>query len=222
MSGNGSESAESGSESADKASAVRAGSEHGIWSWPRELNSGRALSSVGGTPIAILGGFSLTNAISAAREVDGGLWRELSIIFFGVAVTFFIAALLFIIIATAYASSPSERLDWAPEARQDKQKLETLRKFQYQDEWLLDNYSFRIELATIAGIVGTLAGLTCLLIAAYDNWSTRIIAIVMAATVIFVTMAYFRWPQWLFPGPSNWPGELSEIEDEQWEVMQKD
>ncbi|MEU0216864.1 hypothetical protein ABZ281_17850 [Streptomyces sp. NPDC006265] len=175
-----------------------------------------------GTPIAILGGFSLTNAVVAAKE-SGGLWRDLAVAFFGGAVAFLLSALLFISIATRYTSSPGERLEWVPEAKMDAEKVENIRIFQRQDAWLLSKYFRSITLATTVGISGTLLGMAALLISYRRSWAVILTACLLLICAVLTISANFQWPKFLFPRPNDWKPDspLSVLSAAEWDLIRK-
>ncbi|BDM70213.1 hypothetical protein HEK616_37000 [Streptomyces nigrescens] len=193
----------------------------GVWKWARELNSDRAISTVGGTPIAILGGFSLSNAVVAANEPQG-VWREIAIACFGVAVTFLICALLFILMATRYTSSPRERLEWEPEARWQSEKMEDIRRYQRQDKWLLERYFRNIAWATTIGIAGALLGMAALLVSSHISWAVIFVACLLSSCSALAVLANFQRPRWIFPRPENAPdAPLPVLTPEEWEWARK-
>ena len=187
-----------------------------IWDSPRELGSGAAMSGIGSTAIAVLGGFALATDVGVVA-MAATLWRDLGLVLLSLAVAAFVIALLFVSESAQYAVTPDVRLDWTPEARHDAEILESERTFQRQDEWLLDKYATRISTSVMVGIVSTLVALGCLTQTVHRSWATLLAAAVLALAVLIVLANYFgvRCPA-LFPRPADWaryrqvPPKLSE------------
>ncbi|MGP9017670.1 hypothetical protein ACT1U9_04570 [Streptomyces sp. BR1] len=180
------------------------------WDHPRELGSARALGSVGGAPISVLGGFTLTAAITAARVPCQTIWRDLATATLSAAVVCFLLGLIFISEAAPYIASPDERLSWHPEAKYDTNALEMLRRKQRQDEWMLDLYEKRKNWAITWGILFTLAGLAFLLLTTDDTWGVYFAAAAIGVAFTITLLSQLRrrarfFTQRLFPRLDDWP-----------------
>lgn len=115
------------------------------------------LAAIGGTSVAVLGGFAFSTAVLVAAEPATG-WNEAALALFGAAVAAFAISIIWIARASQYQATPDERLMRRPEAKADPAVLEAVRRAQRQDEWLIDLYSVRIAWSTTIGVVTTLLG----------------------------------------------------------------
>ncbi len=175
-----------------------------IWDSPRELGSGAAMSGIGSTAIAVLGGFALTTEVGTLA-LTATLWRDVALVLLSAAVSSFVIALVFVSESAQYQVTPDVRLNWTPEARHDPQVLETERRLQRQDEWLLDKYAIRISVATLFGIVSTLVALGCLTQTVHRSWGTDLAAVLLVPAVAVVVLNHFRFKRaGLFPRPADW------------------
>jgi MFS family permease len=175
-----------------------------VWDSPRELGSVQSITAVGGTPISVLAGFSLTSAIMIA-SARGGVWRDVAVIFFAIAASAFILALSLIVDAINYAASPDIRLAYTPEAKVCEEVLQQQRKFQREDEWLLDIYNRHIVRSTTAGVVSSLLGLGAALLTARVSWGIIAGVVVLAVVTVVVALNFFNKAGRLFPRPHHVP-----------------
>ncbi len=90
-----------------------------------------------------------------------------------------------------------------PEAEIDKDRLEDVRRSQYQDEQLLDLYDIRIRWVSNAGTAPTLAGLACALAAMHKTSTGALVGAGFAAAAAVLTL--LRWSGrrllWIYPRP---------------------
>jgi hypothetical protein len=175
-----------------------------VWRRPRELGSVQSITAVGGTPISVLAGFSLTSAIMVAAA-GGGVWRDVAVALFAVAAGAFILALELIVEAVNYAATPDMRLTYHPEAAVDEDALAFERDQQRQDEWLLDIYNRRISLGTTAGIAASLLGLGAALLTARVSWGVLAGVAVVVPLAALAVLNQGRRAAWLFPNPASVP-----------------
>ncbi len=175
-----------------------------VWDSPRELGSVQSITAVGGTPISVLAGFSLTSAIMAATAT-GSVWRDIAVALFAIAEGAFILALSLIVEAISYAASPDIRLTYRPEARVSEDALQEERGLQREDEWLLDIYNRRIGWSTTAGVVGSLGGLAAALLSAHITWGVAVGVVVVLLVASVVVLNQVGKAGWLFPRPHQVP-----------------
>jgi hypothetical protein len=175
-----------------------------VWDSPRELGSVQSITAVGGTPISVLAGFSLTSAIMAATAA-GSVWRDIAVALFAAAAGAFILALSLIVEAISYAASPDIRLNYRPEARVSEDALQEERGLQREDEWLLDIYNRRIGWSTTAGVVGSLGGLAAALLTAHITWGVAVGVVVVLLVAAVVVLNQVGKAGWLFPRPHHVP-----------------
>jgi MFS family permease len=173
-----------------------------VWDSPRELGSVQSITAVGGTPISVLAGFSLTSAIMVSGAA-GGVWRDVAVVLFAVAAAAFILALE----AVSYAASPDIRLAYRPEARISEEVLQEERRLQYEDEWLLDIYNQRIVWSTTVGVAGSLGGLGAALLTARVTWGVVIGVVVLVLVTGVVLLNQLNRAGRLFPRPHHVPAE---------------
>lgn len=172
-----------------------------MWASPRELGSGGpALASLGSSTVAILAGFCLTSAVSTGR--NSGSPSQIAAGAFGLGAIAFVLSLAFIATAEDYAATPDLRLAYNPEARVSEKELTDQRALQRQDQIILAMYSKRVNAAVIAGITGTLIGLSLAMLA--DRLSAvSVIVAVVAGMVLLALVGDYIWTVnwWLFPRP---------------------
>ena len=177
-----------------------------VWDAPRELGSVQSITAVGGTPISVLAGFSLTSAITLA-SARGGVWRDVAVSLFAIAAGSFILALTLIVEAISYAASPDVRLAFTPEAKVSEDVLQQERRMQREDEWLLDIYNKRIMRSTVAGVVSAVLGLGAALLRARVSWGVLVGVVVLAPIAVLIVLNHFGKAEWLYPRPSRVPHE---------------
>lgn len=168
-----------------------------IWDSPRE--PGSPFASVGATPVAVLGGFSLSTMVQIAGSRNLDAWKEVSSILFAIAVISFIFALLFLFKVSTYNASPAERIARAPEVKHDPRAFERERGMQWQDERLLDIYSKYAGIATSAGMSFALVAAGAALISATSAIVGLVCAFLLVGCATFVVLFYFDVPKRLFP-----------------------
>jgi MFS family permease len=179
-----------------------------VWDSPRELGSVQSITAVGGTPISVLAGFSLTSAIMVAAA-RGSVWRDLAVVLFALGAGAFILALGFIVEAVNYAASPDLRLAYNPEARLSERALWLQRKRQREDEWLLDIYNRHIARTTTTGVVSSLLGLGAALLTARVSWGVVTGVVVVTLVAVVTLLNHWGLVGRLFPRPVHVPAARS-------------
>lgn len=174
---------------------------HRVWRSPRELGAGGSgLASLGQGTVAILAGFDLTTVVLLTTS-GGGAVRQAAVACFGVSAATFALALAFIVSAADYAATPDERIMYYPEARESAKALEVQRGLQRQDENLLSTYYNKRVLPSVTlAVLGTLAGLTLVMLGGGWRIGPAIAAIAAIAVAIVYLIDWVKGGNWwLFP-----------------------
>jgi hypothetical protein len=119
---------------------------------------------VGGIAAALLAGFSLTTVaqlvISSYRPWLAGY----AIAVFAVAAALLLNSLQFSATALAYAATPSERLDYVPEATSNAGLLGVIRRRQWEEMDLRGRYIRRARFCYNTGLLAFLGGLGLIIV----------------------------------------------------------
>jgi hypothetical protein len=176
---------------------------HRVWRSPRELGAGGSgLASLGQGTVAILAGFDLTTVVLLTTgSSGGGAVLQAAVACFGVSAATFALALAFIASAEDYAATPDERIMYYPEARESAKALEVQRGLQRQDENLLSTYYNKRVLPSVTlAVLGTLAGLTLVMLGRGWRLGPAIAAIAAIAVAIVYLIDWVKGGNWwLFP-----------------------
>jgi hypothetical protein len=124
-------------------------------------------------------------------------------------------ALQFSATVLSYSATPSERLDYSPEAAFKPDILRVIRNRQWEEMELRAKYSTRTKYCYNFGLLAFLGGLGLLLVP-HQAWPWpwgRLIGVIVVGISLIIevtwTFSDARWPNWLFPTTSRTlPDEL--------------
>jgi hypothetical protein len=179
-----------------------------VWDRRRPINYAKEAEMVGGIAAPLLAGFSLTTVaqlvISSYRPWLAGY----AIAVFAVAAALLLNSLQFSATALAYDATPSERLDYVPEATSNTELLGVIRKRQWEELDLRGRYIRRARLCYNTGLLGFLGGFG-LIIVPHRSWpwpAGQLIGVIAVGFALLFEALWIisnaRWPKWLFPRAS--------------------
>src|ERR1700749_4262473 len=180
-------------------------SEPRVWNRRRPINYPKQIEVTGGIAAPLLAGFSLTTVAQLVIGRDHPWLSDWAVGLFAIAAALLVYALQFSATALGYAATPSERLDYNPEAAFKPDILHVIRNRQWEEMELRAKYTTRTKYCYNFGLLAFLAGLGLLLVP-HQTWPWpwgRLIGVaVVGASLIIEVMWTFsnaRWPKWLFP-----------------------
>jgi hypothetical protein len=184
-----------------------------IWQRPEPFRKFESRTGLGNVTAPVLAGFSLaTIALLLTTEPAKRPWlSEWSVAALALSAVLAIYVIQFSSVAAGYASPPSERLDWFPEAKLSDRRLEFARKLQAIDTIVANRYVRRSDLSYELCLIAFLVGLTLLVTPAQWTW-LGVVPVAAGGVAILVELAWtvarelppsnwFR--SWLLPGRSN-------------------
>jgi hypothetical protein len=192
-----------------------------VWSRRRPINNGKEAEMVGGIAAPLLAGFSLTTVAQLVISSYRPWLADYAIAAFALAAALLLNALQFSATALGYAATPSERLDYVPEATSNAAILGTIRRRQWEELSLRFRYIRRARFCYNTGLLAFLAGFG-LIIVPGSRWpwpAGRLIGVIAVGLSLLFEALWIvsnaRWPKWLFPRASAGdPPEPQTSEDE--------
>jgi hypothetical protein len=182
-----------------------------IWFRTRPVGNDRMVSTTGGVAAPLLAGFCLAAIAQLVSADDPPNTTPYGIAFFAAASVCLLNALQLSAIALGYWASPSQRLDYYPEARFDDKALAKVRDRQWQETRVRLRYVRHAGNLYNAGLVGFLVGLMLILVPD-DPWPwpwVSIITVLVVALAIVLELVWAisgsRRPRWLLPDPGSQP-----------------
>jgi hypothetical protein len=182
-----------------------------VWSWQRPINLTKQAEMVGGVAAPLLAGFSLTTIVLLVVSSYRPWLAVYAIAMFALAAALLLNALQFSATALGYAATPSERLDYVPEAAANTHILGAIRRRQWEEASLRSRYLVSARFCYNFGLLAFLGGLG-LIIVPRSSWpwpAGQFIGVaVVGMSIVFEILWVFskaRWPKSLFPRPS--PGK---------------
>lgn len=128
---------------------------------------------------------------------------------FAVAAALLLNSLQFSATTLAYAATPSERLDYVPEATSNTGLLGVIRRRQWEELDLRTRYIRRARFCYNTGLLAFLGGLG-LIIVPHRSWpwpAGQLIGVIaIGVSLLFEALwilSNARWPKWLFPRASK-------------------
>ena len=138
--------------------------------WSTEpLGHFRSLTAVTAGPAAIIAAFSVAGVVAVLTRDRLEVLDACAALFFSAAVFVLFDLLLAAVEASAVSVTPDERLDWFPEAKEDRAVLDALRHRQLRDFTAFAYYSHRIMQLYRCGLFLALTGLASLMLARVDG-----------------------------------------------------
>lgn len=173
---------------------------------------------VGGIAAPLLAGFSLTTVAQLVIGQSRPWLADYAIVLFALAAALLLNTVQFSATALSYAATPSERLDYNPEATRDVEVLRVVRRRQWEEMDLRSRYMKRARFCYNAGLFAFLGGFG-LIIVPHRNWpwpAGRLAGVIVVGLSLVVEALWVfsnaKWPKWLFPSttaaePPNMQGE---------------
>jgi hypothetical protein len=205
-----------------------------VWSRRRPVNYPKQVEISGGIAAPLLLGFSLTTMTQLVIGHDHPWLWEYAITLFALAAALFVSTLQFTATSLSYNATPSERLDYNPEAAHHPEILRVIRARQWEEMELRAKYTSRAMLYYNFGLLAFLCGLGLILVP-QQSWpwpwgqfaGVVIVGIALALAAI-TTFSRGTRPKWLLPtyatiSPDPLPSEGAEYlfpHPESDEVMQ--
>jgi hypothetical protein len=176
---------------------------------------------VGGIAAPLLAGFSLTTVAQLVISSYRPWLTGYAIAVFALAAAFLLNSLQFSATALGYGATPSERLDYVPEAASNNEILGIIRKRQWEELDLRTRYIRRARFCYNTGLLAFLGGLG-LIIVPHRSWpwpAGQLIGVIaVGLSLVFEALWIFssaRWPKLLFPRASKGDPPVPETSPDQ-------
>lgn len=140
-----------------------------VWNQRYPINYPKQVEVAGGIAAPLLAGFSLTTIAQLVIGPDHPWLSEWATALFALAAALFIFAVQLSAKALGYAATPSERLDYNPEAASITEVLKLIRKQQWVEMELRHKYSTRARYCYNVGLLAFLSGLGLILVP-HSSW----------------------------------------------------
>ena len=192
-----------------------------VWNRRRPINYPKQIEMAGGIAAPLLAGFSLTTVAQLVIGKDHPWLSEWAIALFAIAATLLVYAMQFSTTALGLAATPSDRLDYNPEAASDPDILRIVRRRQWEEMELRAKYTLRTKYCYNFGLLAFLGGLGLILVPNHVwpwPWG-RLIGIVVVSASLIIEMLWTvfdgKRPRLLLPTsnsvvPDHLPGEGAE------------
>ena len=179
-----------------------------VWSRRRPINYPKKIELLGGISAPLLAGFSLAALAQLASAGFHPRLYQWTMGLLAVAAVLLIISLQMGAESLAYAATPSERLEFNPEASEEPAILAKVRERQWQEMELRARYSFRASVFYNLGVSCFLGGLGCLLVP--STWHPlplgRLVGMLAIGCALVLEGCWIfsngKWPKWLFPRDS--------------------
>jgi hypothetical protein len=180
-----------------------------VWSQRHPINYPKQIEVAGGIAAPLLAGFSLTTVAQLVIGQDHPWLSEWATALFALAAALLVFSVQFSATALGYAATPSERLDYNPEAAFDPEVLKLIRERQWQEMDLRVKYSTRARFCYNVGLLAFLSGLGLILVpqGAWPwPWGRVIGVAVISISLLFEAiwiLSNAKRPKWLLPNPTT-------------------
>lgn len=182
-----------------------------VWRQRRPVNYPKQLEISGGIAAPLLAGFSLA---TVAQLVIGRnhLWLgQWAILALALAAVLFVNCVQLSALAVGLSASPSERLDYSPEAASDPEILRAVRVRQWEETARRIQYTTRAGICYNGGVLAFLSGLG--LVIAPHHWRVlpwgRFVALFVIGIALIVELLWAvtngKRPEWLLPKEKDLP-----------------
>jgi len=179
-----------------------------VWNLRRPINYPKQIEVSGGIAAPLLAGFSLTTVAQLVIGRDQPWLSEWATASFALAAALLVFAVQLSATALGYAATPSERLDYNPEAASDREVLKLTRRRQWEEMELRWKYGSRARFCYNIGLLAFLSGLG-LIIVPRSAWpwpwgrvaGVAFISISLLIEAIWI-LSNAKRPRWLLPNPS--------------------
>lgn len=180
-----------------------------VWNRRRPINYPKLTEVTGGIAAPLLAGFSLTTVAQLVIGKDHPWLTGWATALFAVAATLLLYTVQFSAMALGYAATPSERLDYNPEAAFETHILRIVRERQWEEMELRAQYTGRAMHCYNLGLLAFLSGLGLILVPRHSwpwPWGNFIGVIVVGIALIIEviwTASSAKRPKWLLPGDNT-------------------
>jgi hypothetical protein len=189
-----------------------------VWNRRRPINYPKQIEMAGGIAAPLLAGFSLTAVAQLVIGRDHPWLSDWAVALFAIAAALLVYAMQFSTTALGLAATPSERLDYNPEAAFDAEILRIVRNRQWEEMELRAKYTVRTKYCYNFGLLAFLGGLGLLLVPHHAwpwPWGRIVgVAVISVSLIIEVmwTLSNAQRPKWLLPtsgpvSPDSLPDE---------------
>lgn len=176
-----------------------------VWNQRRPINYPKQIEMTGGFSAPLLAGFSLTTLALLVIGKDHPWLSEWAIPLFAIAAVLLVYAVQFSTMVLRYAATPSQRLDYNPEAASNSNILHTVRKWQWEEMELQAKYAVRARQCYNFGLLAFLAGLGLILVP-NPTWPWpwgRFVGIAVVSASLIIEVLWIKSdgqnPKWLLP-----------------------
>ena len=176
-----------------------------VWNRRRPINYPKQTEVAGGIAAPLLAGFSLTTVAQLVIGSDHPWLSGWATAAFAVAATVLVYTVQFSATALGYAATPSDRLDYNPEAAFNPDVLRIVRERQWEEMELRAKYTSRAKNCYNIGLLAFLSGLGLILVPRHSwpwPWgqfvSVVVISVSLVTEVVWI-LSNARRPKWLLP-----------------------
>jgi hypothetical protein len=179
-----------------------------VWNRRRPINYPKQVEIGGGIAAPLLAGFSLTTITQLVIGGNHPWLSEWAIALFAVAASSMVYTVQFSATALGYAATPSDRLDYNPEAAFVPGVLRIVRERQWEEMELRAKYTTRAKNCYNIGLLAFLSGLGLILVPHHSwpwPWGQFVGVVVVAGSLIIEVvwiLSNARHPKWLLPTSS--------------------
>jgi hypothetical protein len=180
-----------------------------VWNQLHPINYPKQLEVAGGIAAPLLAGFSLTTIAQLVIGRDHPWLSGWATALFALASALLVFAVQFSATALGYAATPSERLDYNPEAALNPDVLKLVRERQWQEMELRVRYGGRARFCYNVGLLAFLGGLGLILVP-HSAWPWpwgRVAGVAVVSVALLVEAIWIlsdaKRPGWLLPKSSN-------------------
>jgi hypothetical protein len=176
-----------------------------VWNRRRPINYPKQVEMAGGIAAPLLVGFSLTTVAQLVIGRDHPWLSEWAIALFAIAATLLVYTVQFSATALGYAATPSERLDYNPEAAVKADILRIVRTRQWEETELRAKYTSRAKNCYNFGLLSFLGGLGLIIVPHHDwpwPWGQFVGVVVVSVSLVLEVIwisSDARRPKWLLP-----------------------
>lgn len=180
-----------------------------VWARRRPINYPKQVEMAGGIAAPLLVGFSLTTVAQLVIGKDHPWLSGYAIALFAIAATLLVNTVQFSATALSYAATPSDRLDYNPEAALEGAVLRKVRERQWQEMDLRARYTSRAVNCYNYGLLAFLGGLGLILVPQHRwPWPWGQFAGVVIVSISLVIEGVWilsdaQRPKWLLPTSST-------------------
>lgn len=180
-----------------------------VWARRRPINYPKQIEMAGGIAAPLLVGFSLTTVAQLVIGHDHPWLSGYAIAFFAIAAVLLVNTVQFSATTLRFAATPSQRLEFNPEAAQEPAVLRKVRERQWQEMELRSRYTERAVNCYNFGLLAFLAGFGLILVPQHPwpwPWGRFAGVVVVGAALVIEGMWIIsdaQRPRWLLPTTSE-------------------